>query len=330
MTRRRATSTLVVMARDILQPLAEILEEQCGVLARQQALRAGLTDKTIEAALRSARWKRLHLGVYVTFTGEPGRSSMMWAALLRAGPAAILSHQTAAELQDLLTTAAPGIHVTVPRGAQVRPIRGVVLHYSSRVRVARHPVLMPPRTRIEDTVLDVANDAADLDTALGWIFRACASRRTTPARIEAALASRSRIRWRAELTGAIRLGGQGVHSILEFRYVSHVERPHGLPSGKRQRQVRRGVQRQYRDVEYRAFGLVVELDGQAAHPAERRWSDARRDNATAAAGEVTLRYGWSDVTERPCLVAAEIGATLRHRGWTGKLRGCGPACPVKR
>jgi hypothetical protein len=175
-------------------------------------------------------------------------------------------------------------------------------------------------------VLDLTTVSASLDVALGWIFRACGSRTTTPNRLAAALALRDRVRWRTELGAALGLGAQGVHSLLEFRYVNRVERPHGLPSAVRQYRVTRSGQRQYQDVTYQAYGVVVELDGRAAHPVEFRWRDIRRDNASATEGQVTLRYGWPDVTQRPCLVATEVGAVLSRRGWDGRLRRCGPAC----
>jgi hypothetical protein len=74
--------------------------------------------------------------------------------------------------------------------------------------------------------------------------------------------------------------------------------------------------------------LVIELDGREAHPAWFRWADIRRDNANAATGQVTLRYGWDDVTERPCQTALEVAATLREHGWAGDLRRCGAHCVV--
>ena len=115
-------------------------------------------------------------------------------------------------------------------------------------------------------MLDLAGSAASLDEALGWIFRACGSRKTTPDRLAAALALRDRMRWRTELGAALGLGAQGVHSLLEFRYVNRVERPHGLPAAARQYRVTRAGQRQYQDVTYQAYGVVVELDGRAGPP----------------------------------------------------------------
>lgn len=74
--------------------------------------------------------------------------------------------------------------------------------------------------------------------------------------------------------------------------------------------------------------MVVELDGRAAHPEGTRWADVRRDNANAAVGQITLRYGWTDVTERRCLTGHEVGSTLHKRGWEDALRRCGPACQL--
>jgi hypothetical protein len=91
----------------------------------------------------------------------------------------------------------------------------------------------------------------------------------------------------------------------------------------------RAGRRQYQDVTYHAYGVVVELDGRVAHPVELRWRDIRRDNASAAAdSQQTLRYGWADVTERTCLVAAEVGAVLAGRGWDRRLRRCGRTCQL--
>lgn len=93
---------------------------------------------------------------------------------------------------------------------------------------------------------------------------------------------------------------------------------------------RRDSQRQYLDNLYEGLGLGVELDGQAYHPAEERWQDIGRDNALAVDGILILRYGWPDITGRPCQVAIQVGSVAADRGWPGVLRRCGPGCPVAR
>lgn len=305
---------------------ADLLALQDGVLTRAQALDTGVTDKYVVAALRSGRWQRLHTGVYAVFSGPPPRRAQLWAAVLRAGPAAVLSHQTAAELHGISSHQTAVIHVTVPQGRRVTSISGLAVHRCVRVGQARHPAQLPPRTRIEETVLDLAVAARSLDDALGWVLRGCGSRRTTPDRLAAAMALRTRMRWRTELAAALGLAAEGVHSLLEFRYVRRVERPHRLPVRCRQYPVIRMGQRQYQDVTYQEYGVVVELDGQVAHPAESRWRDVRRDNANTVVGQSTLRYGWADVTDWPCFVAGQVAGALAARGWTGVLRRCGRGC----
>src|SRR5262249_11386156 len=100
-----------------------------------------------------------------------------------------------------------------------------------------------------------------------------------------------------------------------------VEQAHCLPRGRRQVRRTDGDRREYRDVHYDDFATAVELDGRAYHPEERRHSDRRRDNAAAAAGERTVRYGWADVTT-PCPTAGQVARALRAGGWRGRLRPC--------
>ncbi|GAB3851578.1 hypothetical protein GCM10027610_078440 [Dactylosporangium cerinum] len=260
--------------------------------------------------------------MYYTFSGEPTRPAVLWAALLTAGPGAVLSHQTAAELIGLIDRPEPPIHVSVPSQRHITPVAGVQLHRRHHTPVAA-PAREPARTTAEDTVIDLTQAANDVDTAVGWVARACARRLTTPDRLRAALATRGRLRWRDALTAAVADVAAGCHSVLELRYLRDVERPHGLPPGIRQRR-RQEPQTTYSDVEYDPFGLVVELDGRAAHEDPGR--DRRRDQVSAVRGWMTLRFGWADVRRRPCESAAAIAVLLRRAGWSARPTRCGPLC----
>jgi hypothetical protein len=316
------------MASELPAQLRDLASFQRGILTASQAIEGGLTRSVIRSRVRQGVWQRLHRGVYAVFSGEPGREAAFWAALLRAGPGAVLSYHSAGELARLTDRPSALIHVTLPADRRIEAIPGVVVHICSRVAQARHPVAAPPRTRVEETVLDLAGCAATVDDAYGWITRALGRRLTTQDRLRDAMGMRSRLRWRRQLTEAMAADATGVHSVLEQRYLSDVERPHSLPRGKRQAQIRRGSQTEYRDVLYEQYGVAVELDGRAAHPGDRRWPDIRRDNAAAADGVMTLRYGWLDVSEHPCLVAAQVVQVLGLRGGTG-FRACSRSCPVK-
>lgn len=315
---------------------ASTLEEQAGVAGRSQALRSGVSRDVVRRRLGSGQWQQMHRGVYATFSGPRTRDVQLWAALLRAGPGATLSHYTAAELHGLIDSPADQIHVTVPatrNPARHRKITGLVIHRSCRIDAARHPVLSPPRTRVEDTVLDLVEAARDFDEAFAWICRAVGRRRTTAPLLAAAMAARKKMRWRTELAIALTDVADGVHSLLERRYVTGVERAHGLPRATRQ--VRRWhgpdkTRSTYIDNLYLEYDTCVEADGSAAHPADQRWSDIRRDNANTASGSATLRFGWTDITQHPCQVAMLVADTLRRRGWQGTPHPCSPGCPAGR
>jgi hypothetical protein len=310
-----------------------LLDMQEGVITVTQAMYAGISDKGVRDQVRAGRWQLMHRGVYASFTGQPGRRSELWGALLRAGPDAVLSHQSAAEVWGLLNGSWPVIHVTVPHGSspdRYRKIAGVVIHRSRSVDRARHPALTPPRTRVEETVLDLVECARDFDEAYDWICRAIGRRRTTAGRLHGVLAGRSRIRWRAELELALGYAHSGALSVLELRYVRGVERPHGLPAAVRQARVRHTTGNRYLDNLYPDYRACVEIDGAAAHPEDEQWRDKSRDRWNAVhKGIDTIRIGAPDLIneERLCRTAADVAKWLSARGPQAG-HACGPGCPV--
>jgi hypothetical protein len=293
---------------------------QAGVIAHAQALAHGITHDQIRVRLTSGRWQRLHRGIYATFPGEVPRAAQLWAAVLVAGDGAVLSHQAAAEAWGMSAPQQP-IHVTIPHSRKVTAdVHGVVVHRSRQVDP--HPAVMPPRTRIEETVLDVALLCTTVDDAIAWLIAACQQRRTTATRLRAALATRSRVHWRAELMSALADIDDGAQSLLEVRYLRNVERAHALPCGLRQTPRTGFAGKVYHDVEYADFATIIELDGRIAHPMDAAHRDLVRDNAAAIRRCVTLHYGWDQVSREPCRVAAQVAKALADGGWTGRGTAC--------
>ena len=208
---------------------------------------------------------------------------------------------------------------------------------------ARGPPVAAPRnpcppfpdaagTRLEDTDLDLADETRSDDRAVTIVLRACQQRFTTATRLRDRARARSRLRWRALLKDLLADVETGVLSALERRYDRDVERGHGLPRGTRNRGEGSGATRCYRDVRYLPWGVVVELDGRAAHPEEWRERDDLRDNALVEAEDTsTLRYGWVATTSpelrdgRPGCHGAPSSGLDRHlagiRSW--EIRGAG-------
>jgi hypothetical protein len=316
------------MGQDAYGEWRMLLAAQRGIVDRRQALNLGFTLSQIEHRLKSGRWQRVHEGVYATFSGPLPRDAQLWAAVRRAGDGAMLSHQSAAEVQGLIDK--PGganVHVTVAarrRPVQRRPVRGIVIHRSDQSR-PQFPggSWKIPRTRIDDTVLDLVTAAVTFERGYSWIARAVAQDLVAVATLREALAGRSRIRWRAWLADALEDSGDGVNSPLERRYVRDVERAHGLPKAERQARRTLGGRTHRKDNWYAEYGVAVEIDGPAYHEGDRAVADRDRDNLNLAADAVqTLRFGPVGVTERGCDSAALVAATLRRNGWTGNPHPC--------
>ncbi len=303
-----------------------LLKRQRGILASWQAESAGLSPRRIEVLVRTGRWQRVGYGVYATFTGALRRDAILWAAVLRAGPQAALSHETADGLYGVVSDVGRKIHVVVPGEQRPRPAAGLVIHRSRRFWQIADPGYLPLRTQIEETVLDLAEGATSFDDVVALLARSCQRRATTPFLLTMALDKRPRVRWRKETSLALQDVADGVNSILEFRYRRDVERAHNLPASERQAPGTVDQHRIFRDVRYRRYRVIVELDGKASHPDEHRWKDKHRDNAAAADGWVSLRYGWADVHERACQTSLQVGSVLARQGWTGTVRRCGPTC----
>jgi len=300
---------------------------QVGVLSRVQCLGLGMTSGEIRWMLHSGRWQRVHPGVYVSHAGPLDWRTRVSAALLACGDGAVASHGTAARLLGLSDRDPDELEVLIPANRRVIRPRRVEVATCSELARRTAPAGWPSRTTVEDTVLDLA-ERGDSDNAIAWLSTACQRRRTTAARLAEALGRRMRHRWRGLLADALGDVGDGVESVLEYRYVRRVERPHGLPEARRQRAWVIEGSRRRTDNDYEQFGVVVELDGRLGHEGAGAFRDRTRDNVMTVSGKATLRFGWADVDAQACEVARDVAALLRSRGWRGELTRCSAGCRV--
>jgi hypothetical protein len=308
----------------------DLAAAQDGVVARGQLLGIGLTPAQARAAVDAHRWRRLHHGVYATFTGPVPDRARLWAAVLRAGAGAVAGPTASLWLAGLVEVLPDRVDVCVPAAREVTQAGELRVVRRRGLAALVQPASAPPRLRLEVAVLDVAASSQRPEAVVGLVLRAVQNRRTTPERLRAELAGRRTHPWRSLLAGLLADAQDGAHSALELRYLRDVERAHRLPRGARNTPERTPSGRtRYRDVRYR--GLVIELDGVEAHPADRRFRDRARDNEVALAGELTLRYGWHEVVADPCAVAAQVATALRRQGWRGRPKPCSRAgsCPVR-
>ncbi|MBM7368310.1 type IV toxin-antitoxin system AbiEi family antitoxin domain-containing protein [Gordonia hydrophobica] len=313
--------------------LRYLLTRQSGVVAREQVLACGFDSAFIRRRLDRREWLRIYPGVYITHTGPLTWTQRAWSVVLHAEPAA-LSHgsalRAAAGRPDAFDDAGP-IHVTIASGRRFLAKEGMVLHHRANLVDDALMNTAPPRVRVEEAVLDLAAEAT---TELGMISALAdpvQARLTTADRLLGALARRSRIRHRSAISDILIDVRDGSCSTLEHRFLTRVERPHGLPAPARQTPT--GVGRPgRRDLEYPEFGLIVELDGRLFHDnALARALDMERDlDANAFADKDSVRLCWVQAAERSCTTALKLGVVLRRHGWTGHPHPCtSPDCAVR-
>jgi hypothetical protein len=321
-------------AQVTLDVVDELMREQDGLLARRQALAAGMSDDDIRRLVRRRELVRVHAGVYVNHTGALTWSQRAWAAVLSCWPAALcgesalVAHGVRSAVRDVRDDAV--IHVAVDEGRRVTAVDGVRVHRVTGLAAVVQPNARPHRVRLEHALLHVATTAADDAATIAVLADACQERRTTPSRLLETLRGRPNLRRRRFVIEVLDDVATGAFSLLEHRYLSRVERPHGLPTAHRQRRVAVGRTVAYRDVEYVGLGAVVELDGRLGHElTSDRWDDLDRDIDTLLTGGATLRLGWRHVLD-PCRTAVVVARFLAASGWTGVIRACGPGCPVGR
>jgi hypothetical protein len=136
--------------------IARLAARQHGVVARRQLLDLGVTVAAIEHRLADGRLIRIHTGVYAVGHARLTPNGRRLAAVIALGPAAVLSHRSAAALHGIRSTNRGAHDVTVPGGSR-RHRRGITVHASATLTAADIEVIEGIRvTTIARTLLDLA------------------------------------------------------------------------------------------------------------------------------------------------------------------------------
>jgi predicted transcriptional regulator of viral defense system len=263
-------------------------EAQHGVASRAQLAELGFSGGAISRWLKAGRLHRIHPHVYAVGHTALPLEGRLWAALLYAGPGAVLSHTTAGWIWSLIEDAPRRIHLTTAGASSSLP--DVRIHQSRQVDSAAHRCF--PVTSVPRTLLD-----------LGGVLSARQLRR---ALAEADYRGELDISAVESVLGRGRPGSRALRvalahhlpalaqtlSELEERFLELCEAA-GLPRPE----VNAKVGRMRVDAIWRDQRLVVELDGVAAHGG---WAAIKRDRAREmalrASGCQVVRYTWEQVT----------------------------------
>lgn len=95
-------------------PIPRIATLQDGLITRAQAIQAGMSPAAVKHAIRpGGPWQRIVTGVYATFTGPVQDEHRLRAAVLAAGPDAVITGAWACQLAGLTYGPPPDHHVDV-------------------------------------------------------------------------------------------------------------------------------------------------------------------------------------------------------------------------
>ncbi len=281
--------------------VAELADRQHGVVARSQLRDIGLSRDAIHHRLTRRRLRKTHRGVYAVGHRNLTMEGRSLAAVLAAGPGAVLSHRAAAGLwglqpfRDLEVTAdalrkRPGIriHRSTLRNDEVTIVRGIPVTGVSRTLPDLAAVLPPHKVR------RIANEAE-------------VQRLGDRLSLRELVARYPRRRGIRTIKSVMELSRAGpTRSELEDRFLSFT-RSARLPPPR----VNCSVLGSERDVVWHERRLIVELDGRAAHATAAAFErDRARDRVLNAAGWRTVRVTWRQLQLEPDAVARDLRRIL--------------------
>lgn len=291
--------------------IGRMADRQHGVVARRQLLDMGVGRRAIASRLARGILVPLHRGVYAFGHRRLTIEGRWLAAVLAAGPGAVLSHRDAAALHGM-RKAPESARVSVTTAGHARSIDGLWLH--ARRRLASDEVTTVraiPATSPARTLVDLAPmlTAGQLAATLGETDRRGL---LNLAAVEVALErvksrhGQGHRRLRAALDAHLRHGAVLARSELEERFLDLVLDT-GLPRPRMNVRIA-GFQV---DALWPNERLVVELDGWAHHKERAAAAqDREKTNRLQVAGYVVLRFLHGDLVARPAEVATAIGAAL--------------------
>jgi putative AbiEi antitoxin of type IV toxin-antitoxin system/uncharacterized protein DUF559 len=300
------------MARENAQPgLGEVARRQWGVVTRAQLTDFGVGDSGVRDWVQSGRLHRLYRGIYA-YGHDRLRVEGRWlAAVLACGPGAALSHGSGAALWEIRRSNSASIDVTVPtRAGRIRR-KGIRIHRSGRLAPEEVTIRNGiPVTTVARTMLDLA-DVLDPHALRRAVTEAEYTNRFDRAALIAVVENNPGRRGRKVMTAAFEGRHHRTRSPLEDRVVAFIER-----WGVEEPDCNVWIEGYEVDFVWTRVGLVVELDGAAAHgtrEAVRR--DRKKDRVLWRAGLRVMRLTADALDAEEELLGDLVQAGVRVASW---------------
>jgi len=290
--------------------LDDLIERQCGMVARRQLNAAGRDSDHVSAQVAARRWVVHTPRVIGTTTGALTWDQRCWMAVLHAGSRSLLGALSAAEVEGLSGWHRDTITVLVDDELSFDPVEGVRFFRSRRpFELLQNPRPGIPRARLEPALLLWAGYDAPMRAAHGVLAASVQQRVTTPDRLLTwidALTPLRRARGFRSTVGDI---AGGAHSGAELD-VGRLCRRFGLRLPDRQRlRVDRSGRARWTDCEWDLPGggvLVLEVDG-SFHMEVTQWvEDIKRARSITTRDRIVVRCTAFELRHEPGDVARDL------------------------
>lgn len=290
-------------------PVGRLASRQFGRIAWRQLRELGVAKTMIALWIQGGYLHRKLPGVYAVGHDAPNIEADLAAALLYAGPGAMLSHGTAAWWYGLIERPPRSIHVSTPR--KRRSLRGITVHQRRPCERTSHRDL--PITTVAQALLDHAGGAT-LNEVRVALAKAEHQQLLEVPQVEALLGQGrpGSAKLRTALTRhQPRLAY--ARSPTEVAFFALCE-SFGIPLPK----VNARVGGWTVDFFWRREGVVVEVDGHGNHHTPAQVDrDRRKDLALRTRGLAVNRYSRPQVEQAGETIARDVIATLTARSPAG-------------
>jgi predicted transcriptional regulator of viral defense system len=299
-------------SRGVDAAIAELANQQHGVVGRRQLTAIGIGRGAIEGRLARGQLHRLYAGTYSVGHRVVSREGRWLAAVLAAGSGSVLSHRSAAQLWRLIPRSALATEVTRRKGWR-SPV-GIRVH-ASPLRpdevACRRGI---PATSLSRTLIDYAGMASrrELERAM---HEAEVRRLTDRLSLSDLIARYPRRSGTANLRAL--LGSKAPVGVtrnhFEELFVEFLD-SHGLPRPLLNGTLPVRGRLLEPDCMWSEQRLIAELDGRAVHGAERAFEGDRwRDRILLAEGWRSTRITWRQLRDEPAAIAADLRELLGSR-----------------
>ena len=300
---------------DIPIKRAELLaRRQGGVISRRQLLDLGVPRWRTRAQVAARRWRRHHRQTIAIHTALLPPKAKEWSAVFEAGSRGALDGSSSLIAAGLTGFSEDRQRVSVPRGAKVFRSSRINIRQTRRWRREDIDVSGVPRVRTEVAAVHAAFWAVS-DRQAALILSMVVQQRLASAEdVAVALLDVRRDRRRKYIERVLLDLMGGAESLGELD-VARKCRRRGLPEPDRQvvRQGRNGSY--FLDVYWRAFGVVLEVDGIHHIHAQNVVGDALRQNHLSLDGDTVLRLPLLGLRVAEDDFFDQIETALRRGGW---------------